>query len=175
MQAEGPFVSQTQIYTPKRLCTHLRGSHYEPYIQLTRTRNFGGISPLTFALLSRRHFPYKPFPALKGESEPAERPATPPDGNLHTDVAKWTESEWRQAKHLLSGFSRWEVDLAGSFVKSTRCKQETYNSDSVCDACRSVAKDESFMRAVRRVCESPVYCQSFIYLHLETARSSTAP
>lgn len=75
-QAEGPFVSQTQIHAPKQLCKHIRGSHYEPYIQLTRTCNFGGISPLAFALLSRRHFPYKPFPALKGEIEPTECPAT---------------------------------------------------------------------------------------------------
>lgn len=152
-KSKKPLVTEKEPDPPKRLCVHLRGSHYDPYIELTRTRNFGGISPLAFGLMARRHFPYKHFPLLKGESDPGERPAVPLDGNLHVDVQRWTESEWSKAKHVLSGFSRWVVDLAGSFIKSTRCEIETRNPDSVCNACSSVAKDESFKRAVRKVCD----------------------
>ncbi|KAJ3911642.1 hypothetical protein F5877DRAFT_55061 [Lentinula edodes] len=77
-------------------------------------------------------------------------PAVPCDGSPDSDVNKWTESEWTKVKCLLAGYARWEVDLHGRFIKSTRCEIETYNTDSICDRCISVAKDESFKRAVRK-------------------------
>lgn len=169
-----PLVTEKEPDVHKWLCIHLRGSHYDPYIELTRTHNFGGISPLAFGLMARCHFPYKHFPPLKDGSEPAEHPAVPFDCNPYADVRKWTDSEWSKAKHVLSGFSRWVVDVAGSFVKSTCCEIETCNPDSVCNACSSVAKDESFKRAVHKVREaSATLYLSSLHLYLETSRSST--
>ncbi|KAJ3727641.1 hypothetical protein C8R42DRAFT_620753 [Lentinula raphanica] len=138
----------------KRPCVHLKGTKYTDYIDLTRTRNLGGISALQFGLLARRQFPYKEFPKLKSEAElpqsDGERPPVPSEGSLSSDVTKWTESEWARMKHLLSSYARWEVNFQSRFIKSTQCEQQTLNPDGVCDKCRSVGDDESLKRAVRK-------------------------
>ncbi|KAJ3711283.1 hypothetical protein C8R42DRAFT_728634 [Lentinula raphanica] len=118
----------------KTLCVHLKGAKYDDYIHLTSTRTFGGISPLQFGLFARRLFPYKDFPKLKSEDAcpTHDRPPVPPDGVPHSNVA------------------RWEVNLAGGFIKSTQCEQQTLNPDSICDKCITVANDDSLKRAVRK-------------------------
>ncbi|KAJ3766604.1 hypothetical protein FB446DRAFT_757584 [Lentinula raphanica] len=146
----GSAQDQDQDSWPNKL---LKGEKYTAYIDLTRTRTFGGVSPLQFGLLARRHFPYKDFPILKSEAglpRDKERPPVPGQGSLSSDVNKWTESEWAQMKHQLSSYAWWEVDFQGQYIKSTQCEQQTFNLDSVCDKCRSVGDDESLKRAVRK-------------------------
>ncbi|KAJ4480786.1 hypothetical protein C8R41DRAFT_771229 [Lentinula lateritia] len=151
---QGVRIASSQVKTKKRVCVHLNGAQYKDYIELTRTRNFGGISSLTIGLTSRRLFPYKTFPLLKSDGplvlDSAQAEAVPVNGSPFGDVNRWTNHEWQKAKALLSGYARWEVDIAGGFIKSTRCELQTYNSSSVCDSCESVANDESFKRAVRK-------------------------
>lgn len=160
---QGVRIASSQVKTKKRVCVHLNGAQYKDYIELTRTRNFGGISSLTIGLTSRRLFPYKTFPLLKSDGplvlDSAQAEAVPVNGSPFGDVNRWTNHEWQKAKALLSGYARWEVDIAGGFIKSTRCELQTYNSSSVCDSCESVANDESFKRAVRKVCLVCSFCR----------------
>ncbi|KAJ3851678.1 hypothetical protein EV368DRAFT_83283 [Lentinula lateritia] len=150
----GVRIASSQVKTKKCICVHLNGAQYKDYIELTRTRNFGGISSLTIGLTSHRLFPYKTFPLLKSDGplvlDSAQAEAVPVNGSPFGDVNRWTNHEWQKAKALLSGYARWEVDIAGGFIKSTRCELQTYNSSSVCDSCESVVNDESFKRAVRK-------------------------
>lgn len=151
----------------KTICQHLKGTQYEAYISLTRTRMLGGISSLTQALISRRLFPYKIFPAMKNAPPaPDPLPPVPPGGSLSSDVNDWTDSEWSQAKQMMSGYARWAVDPHGHFIKSTHCELQTFNPDSICDSCKDVAKDESFKRAVRKVSSTAQKLDTFQHLCL---------
>ncbi|KAJ3742511.1 hypothetical protein DFH05DRAFT_1401798, partial [Lentinula detonsa] len=140
----GSCIQLGKAYEPNNWLKH---RNLCPRITLKQTVRFG--------LLARRQFPYKDFPKLKSDdihsTATVDRAPVPADGVLDSNVSKWTESEWAQMRPLLSGYARWEVDLAGQYVKSTQCEQQTFNSDSVCDKCRGVANDDSFKRAVRKV------------------------
>src|SRR5258708_22819977 len=49
------------------------------------------------------------------------------------------------------GWARWITDHMNGFIRSTCCEGVMSNKDGVCDACKAIAKDESFQRSVRRV------------------------
>lgn len=141
------------------LCVHLTGEKYKPYIQLIRTRRFGGVSPELMARVSRQLFPYKPFPPLKeSDRKPAKvilnirvPEKIPADGNSNINMSQWTSKECIEMERIMQIHSRWTVDYANDYVKSTSCEETTTNTDSICDECKSVAKDESFLRSIRRV------------------------
>ena len=156
----------------KKPCKHLRGKEYDEYIQRIQTRSLGGISPTIRGQVSRQLFPYKPFPPLKNDlGQPANHsdnpemnhapvvPGTPEsmvipnDGNEEIEHRHWTKSEVKKHDQALMGWARWITDRMNGFIRSTCCECVTSNKDGVCDACKAIAKDESFQRSVRRVSE----------------------
>lgn len=76
----------------------------------------------------------------------------PSFGNSHVSHRKWTADEKRKLDGVLGAWARWKVDYVNGFVQSTHCEGTTANSDEICNLCQEVASDESFKRAVRRVC-----------------------
>ncbi len=154
----------------KRPCKHLHGNEYDEYIQCIQTRSLGGISPTIRGQVSRQLFPYKPFSPLKNDlGQPANHsddpemnhapviPHTPElmvipnNGNEEIEHRHWTKSEVKKHDQALMGWARWITDRMNGFIRSTCCEGVTSNKDGVCDACKAIAKDESFQRSVRRV------------------------
>ncbi|KAF8060260.1 hypothetical protein FPV67DRAFT_1632538 [Lyophyllum atratum] len=140
-------------------CRHLTGSHYEEYILRSQTRSFGGISFRLRGRISRQLFPWKTFPRLRDENDTLEsttspvrtpRAAMPDWGNRSTKTGDWAALEVEKMDESLRAWARWEVDFALGYVKSTRCAGTTTNKDEICDACKKVARDESFKHALRR-------------------------
>lgn len=153
--------------TKEQPCIHLRGTKYAEYLDATETRSFGGIAPKHFARLSRQLLPYKPFAPLKDGGDPDlpddfELREVPflndptsnaeEDVNLATSMAKWTTHEYNKVAFVLEAWSRWKVNISQRYIASTHCEIKTTNPNFVCDQCQSVAEDDSFKRAVRRVC-----------------------
>lgn len=147
------------------VCVHISGAEYDSYIRLCNTRSLGGISQEFHARVVRQLFPYKPLREL-GEGRTknpkllltgqAPGPATVPAwGNNSTSEKHFTASEKRQLDQVLLAWARWRVDWPNGFVESSDCERRTTNSDKICDRCRSIMKDPSFQRAMRRVRSRP--------------------
>ncbi|KAF8195480.1 hypothetical protein BJ912DRAFT_900722 [Pholiota molesta] len=142
---------------PVFLCKHLSGPEYDDYIQLIRTRSYGGISPTFTARVARQLFPYKLFPPLKINEKYPFLPKiahsnnmVPDDGNSEVETNNWTAVEYHKIETILGSWSRWTVDYLNGYVKSTHCEEKTTNSNGICTGCHEVMADESFKRSVRR-------------------------
>lgn len=146
------------------ICKHLRGPKYKDYIMLMHTRKYGGVSPTRIASIMRCMFSYKRFPEVEAETSKkaaevgsilAAATSTsrrvPDDGNTRREMAQWTQSERQKFQAVLIQCSRWEVDYANEFVKSTNCAMKTSNTDSICDACLAVSLDDSLLHAIQKV------------------------
>ncbi|KAJ7194862.1 hypothetical protein GGX14DRAFT_359779 [Mycena pura] len=138
-----------------RSCLHLSGDNYIEYIERTETRAMGGISPTLRGRVARQIFMHKKFAMLKsGEDQQKLRKKleldVPQDGNKYIQSSDWTEAEQVQLYEGLKGYARWEVNYVRKFVRSTHCGRLTANPDGICDACKKLAHDESFLRSIRR-------------------------
>ncbi|KAG6899053.1 hypothetical protein C0993_001352, partial [Termitomyces sp. T159_Od127] len=142
------------------LCGHLQGGKYQTYIDLTTTRDFGGVSLRFVARIARQILPYKLFAALK-DFGPRNPPIhvdlgivasleLPSDGNLCTAIPEWTPAERHRVEVVMREWSRWEVDYIHGFVKSTKCLVKTKNSNGICNSCCEVSHDESLKHAIRK-------------------------
>lgn len=142
-----------KLNKPQLVCKHLCVP--TEYILRTQTRSLGGISPLFQTRCSHQLFQYKKFVPLKGENISARpRVPVPKDGsgNVHSEESLWTEKEKQALYEALRAWAQWEVNAKEGYVSSTHCEGVTKNNDLICDACHGVARDESFKRAVRKVC-----------------------
>lgn len=52
---------------------------------------------------------------------------------------------------MLKAFARWEVNYEEATVRATVCERVTVNGSGICEACSSIARDESLKDAIRRV------------------------
>ena len=145
------------------MCIHLSGPEYTEYIDLTCTRDFGGISPQLLARVARQLFPYKKLGDLRQSVQrgpldlgiplsknPDEIPA---DGNDRKSSTEWTSAERLKVDSILRSWARWEVDYINGFIKSPHCEGTMTSHDKVCPPCQDIASDQSFKRSVRRVCQ----------------------
>jgi hypothetical protein len=165
----GPIKSESKPIQTEHPCKHLDGPEYREYIQRIQTRELGGVSPLLRGRAARQLFPYKNLPPLKelptkpdsdanpveivkpATSSPQQVPKIPEGGNSEHIQQWWSPLEMKRFDEFLLGWARWITDRVNGFVRSARCEGKTKNKNSVCDACQSVACDDSFKRAVRRV------------------------
>lgn len=112
--------------TVVNMCIHLSGPEYKEYIDLTCTRDFGGIS---LARVARQLFPYKKLGELRQFVQrgpldlaipPQKNPdKAPEDGNDRKSMTEWTSAERRKVDLILRSWARWEVD----YIKIQRFHQ----------------------------------------------------
>ncbi|KAF9034576.1 hypothetical protein BJ165DRAFT_1534007 [Panaeolus papilionaceus] len=141
-------------------CKHLYGPEYDAYINLTETRDFGGISFLFIAEASRILFPYKSFPSIKhsfklsnsilANLQPHSLVGVPDDGNSASKMDHWTGTERKILEQHLKPWARWQVNYSMSHIQSTRCQLTTANSNGICNECWYIRKDEGLLRSIRR-------------------------
>lgn len=147
------------------VCIHLNGPEYQKYIDLTCTRDFGGISPQLLARVARQLFPYKRLGELRQSVQrgPLELGIpliknpdnVPEDGNDRKSMTEWTSAERLKVDLILHSWARSEVDYINGFIKSRHCEGTTISRDKICPPCQEIASDQSFKRSVRRfVCHS---------------------
>ncbi|KAJ7191248.1 hypothetical protein GGX14DRAFT_407314 [Mycena pura] len=75
----------------------------------------------------------------------------PANGNDCISSSEWMAAEHKKFDQALQGYARWEVNLAGKLVRSTRCEGLTTNPNGICNPCTKLSKDESLQRSIRRV------------------------
>jgi hypothetical protein len=161
-------IQNTSKFTELKIrpCRHLCGKEYNEYILRTQTRSLGGISLDFRARAIRQLFPYKPFAPLGHGTTTASRDDSdvemsgdetsvkrevPQDGNQKTKQAEWTTTEFQAQDNELMAYAKWEVNYAGRYVVSCWCRRTTTNISMICDECELLAKDVSFLQAVRKV------------------------
>jgi hypothetical protein len=92
--------------------------------------------------------------------------------NKETEERRWTEDEKRVFDVTLRAFARWEVDYANLMIRAVRCEGRTEDPEQICKMCRAVIADESFKRAVRRVCVSILLVEILADSYLTLTESS---
>ncbi|KIY61999.1 hypothetical protein CYLTODRAFT_459371 [Cylindrobasidium torrendii FP15055 ss-10] len=138
-------------------CVHFDGSEYQPYIDLTPTRNLGGVPHRLEAQAARLLFLWKKLPPLKShcidkrlEGLGSQSSILPSWGNESLAIALWTQKEIDRLDQVLRLFRRWEVNYHGRYVKSSECEGITTNSNGIRTHCQRLAQDQSFRTAVYR-------------------------
>ena len=166
--------------TVVNMCIHLSGPEYKEYIDLTCTRDFGGISPQLLARVARQLFPYKKLGELRQFVQrgpldlaipPQKNPdKVPEDGNDRKSMTEWTSAERCKVDLILRSWARWEVDYINGFIKSPHCEGTTTSHDKVCPPCKEIASDQSFKRSLRRVCH---FLRVYKFILILSSRSGT--